>query len=203
MSAKDDFGYGNVEWEKANAKNVELVEAEYRQRFEGSLAGAADIDKKAQFVFTALVGLVTAILTLAFAQARNVETHYLVGLFTLASFFGVGAVFASVSVYPRSYSHLGTTPANLNVSEWTPLLMGDEKAAIRLSGVRIKEYARAIYDHTRANQRKSFWLKLTLWATVLSFPVALALVFLVAIFLHAPKAAVVAPIAATIALCLA
>lgn len=202
MKQIDDFGYQSIQWENANPKNVELVEAEYRLRFEGSLAGAADIDKKAQFVFTALIGLVTAILSLAFAQAKNVEPQYLFGLFTLAGFFGIGAVFASVSVYPRSYSHLGTTPGDLNVAAWQPLLMGDDKAAIRLAGVRIKEYAIAIDQHSRANARKSFWLKLTLWATVLSFPAALASVFLVPVFLNASKAAVIAPVATSVALVL-
>src|SRR4051812_584036 len=103
MADDPDFGYSQVDWEQTNAANVTLVEAEYRQRFDGTLSDAQDLDKKAQFVLSGLIGLVTALLGLTFAQAKNVDLQYLVALFVLAAVFGLGAIFASVSVYPRTY----------------------------------------------------------------------------------------------------
>jgi hypothetical protein len=195
MSDAPDFGYSQIEWEKTNRENVLLVEAEYRQRFEGTLAGEESLDKKAQYILTGLIALITAILGLAFSQAKNIELQYLIGLFTLASLFGLASMCASVSLYPRSYAHLGATPADLNVAAWAPLLNGNDKDAQRLYGVRIKEYARAISDHTSENAKKSRWLKLALLATVLALPASIAATVSVA-FVNASKPAVTAPVAA-------
>jgi hypothetical protein len=194
MSGASDFGYSQIEWEKASRENVMLVEAEYRQRFEGTLAGNEDLDKKAQYVLTGLIGLITAILGLAFSQARNMDIQYLIGLFTLASTFGLASIFASVSLYPRPYAHLGTTPADLNVGAWAHLLNGNEKDALRLYGVRIKEYSRAISNNALENAKKSRWLKLALIATVLAFPASIAATASVALF-DVSKPAVAAPVA--------
>lgn len=71
MSDTSDFGYSKIEWEKTNRENVTQVEAEYRQRFEGTLAGQADLDKKAQYILTGLITLVSALLGLAFFQAKT------------------------------------------------------------------------------------------------------------------------------------
>ena len=196
MSTDPDFGYSNVVWEDMNPDNLRLVEAEYRQRFEGTLNDAQDLDKKAQFVLT---GLVTAILGLAFSQAKDMQFQYLTGLYALAVTFGLGAIFANLSLYPRTYAHLGATPTDLNVTAWLPLLKGGDKDALRLSGVRIKEYAVAIDQHTCENAKKSRWLKRAMTATALSFPIALVSVAAAAavlVLLHSTKATVVAPVLA-------
>src|ERR1043166_5708805 len=138
MIEEPDYGYSKVVWEQMTPENVKLVEAEYRQRFEGTLSAWQDLDKKAQFILTGLVGLMTAILGLAFSQAKSLEPQYAIGLYALAVMFGLGALCASASFYPRTYAHLGTTPGDLNVAAWLDLLKGNEQNALRLYGGRIK-----------------------------------------------------------------
>lgn len=196
-----DYGYSSISWEEANFNNIKLVEAEYRERLDGTLKDFQDIDKKSQFVLTGLIGLITAILGLGLSQSKNIDSQHLIGILTLASMFGVGAIFATFSVFPRTYAHFGVTPSDLNVAEWSKLLLGNEKDACRLSGVRIKEYARAIEQHNESNRKKSYWLKLALIATVAS-PIS-AVLFTAAATLvlrNAPHTGAVTPIA-TAAVC--
>jgi hypothetical protein len=199
MNDDSDFGYSRIEWEQTSAENVKLVEAEYRLNFDGTLTDAQDLDKKAQFVLTGLLGLTTAVLSFAFSQSKDLELRYLVGLYVLASTLGLGAVFACLSLLPRTYSRAGTTPNNLDVSHWKPLLQGDEKDVRRLYGVRIRSYARAIKAHTAVNGRKSRWLKYALSTAVVSVFATLASAAVtpaVLVFLNLTKAAVVAPVLA-------
>jgi hypothetical protein len=188
MADKPDYGYSQIDWEQTNPENVKLVEAEYRQRFEEALKAWQDIDKKGQFILTGLTGLLTAILGLMFSQAKNLELQYIVGLYGLAVMFACGVIFAGFSLYPRTYPHLGVTPADLNVAAWEPLLKGCSKHALELCGVRIKEYARRIIEHDRSNAKKSRWLKFAVIAIVLSFPIAIGLAAAtsVFVFLHSP-----------------
>lgn len=173
MSEQSDFGYDAVNWEEVNAENAKLVEAEYRQRFEGTIKGWEDVDKKAQFVLSGLIGLITAVVGLSFTQARSIDTQYLVSLLVLATVLIVAAAFAATSLYPRRYVYSGFTPSDLNVSKWIALLKGDEKSAIRLCGVRTKELARGIYVNDSSNAAKPKWLRNAIIATVAAFPIAL------------------------------
>jgi hypothetical protein len=174
MSDEGDFGYSQIVWETTSPENVKLAEAEYRLSFDGTLVDAQDLDKKAQYVLTGLIGLTTAILGFAFTQSKQLDVQYLVALYVLASTFGLGAVFASVSLLPRTYCRAGTTPNNLDVSEWKPLLVGSEEDARRLYGLRIRAYSRAISSHNVVNAQKSFWLRMALISAVVAVFAALA-----------------------------
>jgi hypothetical protein len=197
MINQSDFGYADVKWEEMNAENAKLVEAEYRQRFDASIKGWDDIDKKGQYVLSGIIGLITAVVGLSFTQAKNIDSQYLIGLFVLAIALIIAAAFVAWSLYPRPYINPGFTPSDLNVSKWLRLLSGDEKSAIRLCGVRIKELARAIHINETSNAAKSTWLRNAIIATVAAFPAALVSVAVAAGILRLAKVsgtAVAAPI---------
>ncbi|MCW5691629.1 MAG: hypothetical protein KIT48_04630 [Pseudolabrys sp.] len=170
---QDDYGYSDIKWEDMNEANVRLVEAEYRQRLEGTIKGSDEIDKKAQYILTGLIGLVTALIGLSFTQAERVEIQYLVGLYALATVFILGAICSAISLRPRMFVHPGSTPQDLNVAKWQELLRGDEKTAIRLAGVRIKEYARGIARNEQSNAQKSWWLQAAIILTAAAAPTSL------------------------------
>jgi len=171
MFEEHDYGYANIKWEEMNETNVKLVEAEYRERFEGTIRGSDDIDKKAQYVLSGLIGLITAIIGVSFTQAKDLQ--YLVRLYTLATSFILAAVCSAISLRPRVFVHPGSTPHDLNVGSWEPLLAGNEKTAIRLCGVRIKEYARGIARNERSNAQKSRWLQAAIFVIATATPLAL------------------------------
>jgi hypothetical protein len=108
MTISDDFGYAAIKWEQVNAANVRLVEGEYRERLTGAIAAWNDLDGKARFLFSGLVGIVTAI---------------------VAALLFCAAMLVACAILPRPYAYPGVTPADLDVSAWSPLLLGDEKQA--------------------------------------------------------------------------
>jgi hypothetical protein len=203
MSEQSDFGYGDIKWEEMNADNAKLVEAEYRQRFDASIKGWDDIEKKGQYVLSGIIGLTTAVVGLSFTQAKNIDPQYLIGLFVLAVALIVAAAFVAWSLYPRPYINPGFTPSDLNVSKWLDLLSGKEKSAIRLCGVRIKELAKAIHINEASNAAKSSWLRNAIIATVAAFPAALVSVAVASGFLGFAKVtgpAVPAPVGVPVCL---
>jgi hypothetical protein len=75
MTELKDYGFASIKWEEMNETNVRLVAAEYRERFEGTLKGSDDIDKKAQYVLSGLIGLVTVLIGVSFTQAKGQRVH--------------------------------------------------------------------------------------------------------------------------------
>jgi len=173
MTEQQDYGYSKINWEEMNETNAKLVAAEYRERFEGTLKGSDDIDKKAQYVLSGLIGLVTVLIGESFTQAQDLPLEYLAGFYALAIVFTVAAVCCAISLRPRLFSHPGATPEDLNVAKWEALLAGNEKSAIRLHGVRIKEYARGITRNETSNGQKSWWLHAAIVLTAAAAPIAL------------------------------
>jgi hypothetical protein len=203
VATSDDFGYSAIKWEEANAANVRLVEAEYRERLTGAIAAWNDQDGKARFLFSGLVGLVTAIVGWTLSQLQNLGFESQVGLCSLAALLFCAAMFVACAILPRPYPYLGVTPADLDVSKWSPLLQGDDKQALRLSGVRIAQYAKDIVETERSNHSKGKWMawsvRLTLAALPLSVLFALAATATPAVLLNAARAPVASPIGILIA----
>ena len=123
MQAKNnsDFGYSEIEWEKATPENVRALEHEYRLRLDSGYSAGNEIDQKARFVFTGLIGLATALFGWTFSQA-GMAAHYWWGLFALAALFVFASLLAAVSMHPRAYRYPGATPTGLNVFAWKPLI---------------------------------------------------------------------------------
>jgi hypothetical protein len=172
MRDDNDFGFGQVDWERTNSDNVKLVESEYRERLTGAIAAWNDLDSKARFLFTGLIGLVTALLGWVFSQSQNIELDYKIGIYTLVVVFIVSSMLVAKSITPRPYAYLGVTPKDLNVSRWWPLLKGDRSTYSRFLGMKIKEYSRAIVEAERSNDLKALWMARAIRVIISAFPLA-------------------------------
>jgi hypothetical protein len=56
-----DFGFSKVEWRDANPDALEAVECEYRRRLDAGARAWGDLDQKARFLFSGLIGLNTVL----------------------------------------------------------------------------------------------------------------------------------------------
>src|SRR5215216_1301522 len=113
---------------------------------------------RAPFLFSGLVGLVTALVGWTLSQQHTLALESKVGLYTLAILLFAAAMLVACAILPRPYAYPGVTPRDLNVAAWSALLHGDDKQAVRLSGVRISQYAEDIVVTERSNDSKGKWM---------------------------------------------
>ena len=170
MSKPNDYGYAEINWEETTPANVKLVEAEYRERLTNALATWNDLDGKARTLFPVLISLITVLGGWVLSQSQSLGHESQLGLYALAVMLFCAAMCVAGAMLPRNYSYPGMTPNDL--TSWKPLLFGNDKDALRLSGARITEYAKAIVAVEKSNDSKARWLKRSVQLILAAFPLA-------------------------------
>jgi hypothetical protein len=164
-----------INWKAANADNTKLVLAEFEKKLAAGRELYGVLDAKAKWLLTVTVPLGTLLTGYVFADTNQNICSSLSALMLAALLF-CGSVSAALAVQTKTYRTGARTPDD--ISEWKPLIEGEEGEAKQFYGMRLETLAGAVEQNDISNRDKGRKITLAIWFACLAAPVA-ALAFIV------------------------
>lgn len=164
----------NEGWYDANHVAMEYALQQFDNRLETSREDFKDVDFKARYWLTGLLGLVTALTAWLIKGGEEQSLNW--PLLILLSGYVIAAISFAVSLSPRPTGGKGITPDSFDIENWREELTSQNGKLALMARV-IKAQKSQIITNENTAKKKAFWITWGIRVTVVT-PILSLLVFL-------------------------
>ena len=155
-----DYGFDSIDWSKANDDFIAEMVNQYTLRLETSRSDFSDLDSKARYGLTGLLGLSTALIAWSSANT-SIGGLEILPIAILIVGFLIGTVLFACSLWPRDTSGRGYTPPDNNYSDWKESIEGEALELREFHGAIVEGMAETIELNEQASLIKGRFVR---WA---------------------------------------